>query len=92
MDKQLDDLKRKLSLTEEQLGSIELIILSNRKKIEEIKGSSQKDPKQFHKAMKKMMTAQAKEIEKILSKEQRKSFRAMRKEQEKQMHKNRPRS
>ena len=92
MDKQLEDLKNQLSLTQEQMASVELIVLSNRKKIEEIKGSNQKNPRQFQKGMKKIMDKQADEIEKILTKEQKKTFKALRKEQAKQMHKNRPRS
>ena len=66
MDKQLEDLKNQLSLTQEQMASVELIVLSNRKKIEEIKGSNQKNPRQFQKGMKKIMDKQADEIEKIL--------------------------
>jgi len=92
LDKHLSELKEKLSLTEGQMQSIELIITTNASKIEEIKQSpdSKKDPKYYHLAMKKVMDTQAIQIEKLLTEDQRKAFKEMQKEQEEQMKKDRP--
>ncbi len=89
-DQQLLELKNKLFLSEDQLQSIEMIVMSNRNKMEEFKQSTAKNPKKYHRGMKKLMHEQAVEIEKVLTPEQVNEFRRMRKDKEKQMHKNRP--
>ncbi|WP_289022179.1 hypothetical protein [Desulfobacter postgatei] len=80
----LIELKQRLYLDEEQTKSIEFIMASKASEIEALKTSSEgKDPRQYHHAMKKIMDAQAEQIEKLLTKEQTKEFRALRREHEK---------
>lgn len=82
--KNLLELKQRLSLNEEQTESIEIIMISKASEMEELKNSSEsKDPRQYHQSMKKLMEAQAKLIEKLLTKEQKKKFKALRREHEK---------
>ena len=89
-NKQLLELKNKLSLTDEQMQSVEAIILSSRGKMQSLQRSGDKDSRKHHKTMKRIMDKQAQEIEKILTPEQRTSFKVLRREKEKEMRKRRP--
>ena len=86
-NRQLLELKNKLSLTNEQVESVETIILSSRGEMEALQRSGDKNSRKHHKAMKRIMDDQAKKIEKILTPEQKQSFKVLRREKEKEMRK-----
>jgi Spy/CpxP family protein refolding chaperone len=90
-NRQLLELKHKLSLTDEQMRKVQAITQTSRGQMEALRQTGDRDPKKHHKAMKNIMETQAKEIEKILSPEQKKAFAALRREKEKQMRMSRPR-
>lgn len=90
-NRQLLELKNKLSLTDEQVESVETIILSSRGEMEALQRSGDKDSRKQHKAMKRIMDDQAKEIAKILTPEQKQAFKILRREKEQEMRKRRPR-
>lgn len=90
-DKSLRELKERLFLNRQQMQSIESLLITSAEQIEALKQDPEnKDPRKYHHAMKKIMDAQAKEIEKLLTDAQIEEFRKMRKEQEKKMKKKGP--
>ncbi len=90
-NRQMLELKNKLSLTNEQVQAVEAIILSSRSEMEALQRSGGKDNKKQHKAMKRIMDDQAKQIEQILTPGQKQAFKVLRREKEQEMRKRRPR-
>jgi len=90
-NRQLLELKNKLSLTPEQMQAVEAIIVDSRGAMEALQRSGNKDSRKHHKTMKRIMDDQAKEIDKILTPEQRQAFKILRREKEQEMRNKRPR-
>lgn len=88
-EKQIQELKERLLLTEEQLEKITPIILKAKDEINTLKKKNY-DQRAMMEEMKKIMDKQAEEISKYLTQEQNKKFENLRKQKEEEMKQNRP--